>query len=243
MNANDYQREAARTLIDGPDFTLANDELMIIWNVIGLAGEAGEIADLVKKGIFHQHGLVTAKVQEELGDLMWYVAALCTKLGISLDDVLSQNIAKLQKRYPDGYSSAASKARVDTKPQNSHYAIIGGYTGLQIGCCWGEQAKIDVLKEEPKATFKIMDQRVCPVCQSEQGHGDQVSREMHLHITSQINQPGIDAVKRASVRSPLPGDMAVCLHCQEQIRYTQYGTWEHTQGIGHENHTAEPHPF
>lgn len=179
MNPNEYQQAAARTLIDGPDFDITPREIMIIWNAVGLAGEAGEIADLVKKGIFHQHGLVTAKVQEELGDLMWYVAALCTKLDISLETVMRDNIAKLEKRYPSGYSSEASKARVDTK-------------------------------------------RVDPYQDSQ-----------------------FLSIQRASVRSPLPGDMAVCLHCNEQIRFSQMGFWIHLDPTDPKiaEHNPEPHPF
>jgi NTP pyrophosphatase (non-canonical NTP hydrolase) len=228
MNANDYQREAARTLIDGPDFEISPNNQMIIWNALGLAGEAGEIANSVKKMILHQHGIDIPKLQEELSDCCWYIAALCTKLGISLDDVLSQNIAKLHTRYPDGYSSAASKARVDTTPEPSTDAID-----------W--------------AQFKVDDRAECESCGYEIRYVDPYWKHVGIsprHIgwpkAGTLRRPTILndlAVQRASVRSPLPGDMAVCLHCQEQIRYTQYGTWEHTQGIGHENHAAEPHPF
>lgn len=111
MNASEYQELAARTLIDGPEFNLLPDEVMIIWNAIGLAGEAGEVADLVKKGIFHQHGLDRGAMQKELGDVLWYVAALCTKLGLDMDEVMSTNIEKLKMRYPDGYSAEASRGR------------------------------------------------------------------------------------------------------------------------------------
>lgn len=100
MNATEYQRLAARTL-------------MVVWNAIGLAGEAGELCELVKKGIFHQHGLDRARVRKELGDVLWYVAALATKLGLDLGDVMAENIDKLRQRYPDGYSSADSIRRVD----------------------------------------------------------------------------------------------------------------------------------
>ena len=53
MTAREYQLLAARTLIDAPDFQLTDEQVMIAWNVIGLAGEAGEVAETVKKGIFH----------------------------------------------------------------------------------------------------------------------------------------------------------------------------------------------
>lgn len=48
MNANEYQQLAARTLIEGPDFYITDKDIMIIWNAIGLAGEAGEVCELVK---------------------------------------------------------------------------------------------------------------------------------------------------------------------------------------------------
>jgi NTP pyrophosphatase (non-canonical NTP hydrolase) len=113
MNAETYQELAGRTLIDRPDFVLADEDIMIIWNGTGLAGEAGEVSELIKKGIFHQHGLNKSALFKELGDVLWYVAALCTRLGFSMDDVMTANIDKLKERYPAGYTVADSKARVD----------------------------------------------------------------------------------------------------------------------------------
>ena len=113
MKASEYQVQAARTLIDKPDFEMTDEDVMIIWNAIGLAGEAGEIVELIKKGVFHQHGLDKRALFKELGDLSWYIAGLCTKLGFDLGDVMSANIDKLKMRYPDGYTSQASIKRVD----------------------------------------------------------------------------------------------------------------------------------
>lgn len=104
MTPNEYQQLAKRTLIDVPTQPLTPEETMIIWNVIGLAGEAGEVADYLKKGIFHRHGYDADVVREELGDLLWYVAGLCTQLGFSLEDVMQGNIDKLKARYPGGFS-------------------------------------------------------------------------------------------------------------------------------------------
>lgn len=108
MNANDYQKLAARTLIDGPDAEYTSAEIMLVWNALGLAGEAGEIADTIKKAVFHRHSLNRDEVIKELGDVLWYVAALCSKLDVSLSEVMERNITKLQQRYPDGYSSERS---------------------------------------------------------------------------------------------------------------------------------------
>jgi len=111
VNADEYQRLAGRTLIDGPDAEYTPLETMLVWNALGLTGEAGEVADLIKKGVFHRHGVDHDKLVKELGDVLWYVAALCSKLGVSLSDVMQANVDKLRARYPDGYSSEASKHR------------------------------------------------------------------------------------------------------------------------------------
>jgi NTP pyrophosphatase (non-canonical NTP hydrolase) len=108
MDIDQYQQEASRTLIPDPGFPLGSNNLMTVWMSLGLTGEAGEVADHVKKGIFHRHGVDLVKLREELGDVLWYVASLCTLQGLDMADVMAQNIEKLKRRYPDGYSSQAS---------------------------------------------------------------------------------------------------------------------------------------
>lgn len=115
LTADEYQRAASRTLIDRPDATYSDEQVMLVWNALGLAGEAGEVADCVKKAVFHQHGLDRDKLIKELGDVLWYVAALCTKLDVPMSEVMALNIEKLEQRYPDGYNSADSVARRDQK--------------------------------------------------------------------------------------------------------------------------------
>lgn len=116
MDAKEYQKLAARTLIDKPDFEISDREIMAIWDAIGLAGEAGEVADHIKKGVFHQHGIDLEKLQKEIGDVLWYAAALCTTLGMDMSEVMQANIEKLKVRYPNGYSSTDSQKRVDVTP-------------------------------------------------------------------------------------------------------------------------------
>jgi len=121
MNANVYQELAARTLIDEPDSEYSPEQIMLVWNAIGLAGEAGEVAEHVKKGVFHQHGIDREKMIKELGDVMWYVAALCTKLDVELGDVMDRNIDKLLMRYPDGYNAQDSINRAEEEhPHATH---------------------------------------------------------------------------------------------------------------------------
>lgn len=99
MNA--YQRDAARTLGD------ARPEIL----GLGIAGEAGEVADLLKKHLGHGHELDREKLIKELGDCLWYIAALATWLGVPLSEVAEKNIEKLRARYPNGFDSERSKNR------------------------------------------------------------------------------------------------------------------------------------
>jgi NTP pyrophosphatase (non-canonical NTP hydrolase) len=113
MDANEYQRLAARTFIDRPDFAIPEKEIMLVWYALGLAGEAGEVADHIKKGVFHQHGIDLEKLKKEIGDTLWYTAALCTMLDLNMSEIMQANIEKLWVRYPNGYNPADSKSRVD----------------------------------------------------------------------------------------------------------------------------------
>lgn len=103
-----YEHEVARTALIGP-----TTPLVLATLALGLTGEAGEVADLVKKHIGHGHDLPFDKVREELGDALWYITDLAAKLGFSLEEVASGNAAKLRRRYPSGFSHEASRARVD----------------------------------------------------------------------------------------------------------------------------------
>jgi NTP pyrophosphatase (non-canonical NTP hydrolase) len=62
---------------------------------LGLSGEAGEVADEIKK-------IYRSAIFYELGDVLWYVAAVCTELGFDMDDVAKANLRKLDKRYNTG---------------------------------------------------------------------------------------------------------------------------------------------
>ena len=111
MDADTYQQHAARTLTETPGITFDDANGMLLWNALGLAGEAGEIADYVKKGLFHHHGIDREVLLDEIGDCLWYLAALCTGADASLSDVMARNVAKLQRRYPEGFSAEARRGR------------------------------------------------------------------------------------------------------------------------------------
>lgn len=107
MNFTEYQAAVMRTTGNYARYT---DALQAC--ALGLAGESGEIADFVKKVMYHDHENSHEHIAEELGDLMWYVARMCEAIGVSLQDVATMNIVKLARRYPDGFDPERSKNRV-----------------------------------------------------------------------------------------------------------------------------------
>lgn len=70
---------------------------------LGLAGEVGEVCDDIKKREFHGRDIPLAHTKEELGDVMWYVANVCSELGFDLQEVLEENVKKLKNRYSNLY--------------------------------------------------------------------------------------------------------------------------------------------
>ena len=80
---------------------------------LGLTGEAGETADLIKKALFHGKRVDRIQIARELGDTLWYLAVLSHELGFTLSEVAQLNIDKLIARYPEGFTSQASEARID----------------------------------------------------------------------------------------------------------------------------------
>lgn len=105
-----YQAEFARTRGEGNDTTWA----------LGLTGESGEVADLIKK--LHWHGgkdkkgpITPARILDETGDVIWYAAALLDYFGYTLADCMKANQAKLQKRHPNGFTFATAAAQMDSE--------------------------------------------------------------------------------------------------------------------------------
>lgn len=105
MTINEYQMLAQRTA----NTSRAADKLENA--CLGLAGETGEVCDVLKKYLFQGHELDRAHMIEEAGDIAWYLAELAAGLGVSLEDILIQNIAKLRRRYPQGFDPERSMHR------------------------------------------------------------------------------------------------------------------------------------
>ncbi len=108
MNFTDYQALAARTL--GRDRT---HEQQLANAALGLTGESGETAELIKKHLFHATPLDRDAMIKELGDCLWYIAAFATVLDIPMDQIAERNIEKLRKRYPDGFDTERSINRTE----------------------------------------------------------------------------------------------------------------------------------
>ena len=103
MTINEYQKLAMKTL--NPELS---EKDVLINGVMGVCGESGEAIDIVKKWLAQGHELDKEKLAKELGDICWYLAETATALGCSLEDIMTTNIEKLRKRYPEGFDSERS---------------------------------------------------------------------------------------------------------------------------------------
>ena len=108
LTPNEYQKLAMRT----SNKNLAQSGHLLN-GALGLAGEAGEFADLVKKCCFQGHNLDAEHAAKELGDICWYIAEAATAIGYDLETIMQMNIDKLRKRYPDGFSAERSQHRAE----------------------------------------------------------------------------------------------------------------------------------
>ncbi|MCF7924310.1 MAG: nucleoside triphosphate pyrophosphohydrolase family protein [Candidatus Izimaplasma sp.] len=96
MELNEYQTKASSTAI------YPNKGNNLIYPVLGLCGESGEVAEKVKKMIRDDNGILSSERREalkkELGDILWYVSATACELNFTLDEIAQSNIDKLFKR-------------------------------------------------------------------------------------------------------------------------------------------------
>ena len=99
MDFDAYQNAATKTALYG-------DAYRVTYPALGLASEAGEVAGKVKKVLRDRAGEFgddqIAAIKDELGDVLWYIAALASDLGLTLNDIASGNIEKLRSRLERG---------------------------------------------------------------------------------------------------------------------------------------------
>lgn len=97
--------------------TLTPNDAHLLHMAVGIAGEGGELLDAVKKAAIYRKSIDRENVIEELGDLEFYMEGLRQGLGITRQEVLEHNIAKLSKRYSSGtYSDKHAQERADKNP-------------------------------------------------------------------------------------------------------------------------------
>jgi NTP pyrophosphatase (non-canonical NTP hydrolase) len=105
---NSYQRSASKTAI-------YPDEHRILYPALGLAGEAGEVANKVKKlvrdGPDNRPDDWREQIASEIGDVLWYCAALATDLNLTLGMIASQNEMKLSRRKEQGTIGGSGDTR------------------------------------------------------------------------------------------------------------------------------------
>ena len=109
MNANEYQTAALQTAVY-PD--RGNN---LIYPVLGICGEAGEVAEKVKKLIRDEGGVLTDPIREkialELSDVAWYLAVTAFELDYTLEEIMAMNLAKLNSRKQRGVLTGSGDNR------------------------------------------------------------------------------------------------------------------------------------
>lgn len=105
-NLNNYQMQAKK-------FAIYPERMKVMYPALGLAGEAGEVADKVKK-IYRDDrtdARFLAEIAKEIGDVMWYCAALADDLGFDLQQIAEMNIHKLKSRQATGKIQGSGDSR------------------------------------------------------------------------------------------------------------------------------------
>lgn len=107
-----YREEVLRNC---PNFSTDPLEAKLGLGGLGVAGEAGEVADLLKKVLYHEvpFASVREKLIKEMGDVFWYLEYLAASIGVTTEEVLATNIKKLRERHPNGWSPASQQAKAD----------------------------------------------------------------------------------------------------------------------------------
>jgi len=115
MTLDEYQKIAITTELMQRSKDLNANDPAFIAKLLGLSGEAGEVAEKFKKIIRDRGGVITdvdkEDIVKELGDVLWYVSALADYLGVSLEEVASKNLQKVLSRKARGTSHGSGDNR------------------------------------------------------------------------------------------------------------------------------------
>lgn len=99
MDIKTYSKEVQRTVSELP---LPEHNIHML---MGMTTEVGELVDVFKKNLAYGKDIDWINVEEEIGDLLWYIANFCSKNGIDLEQTLQKNVDKLVTRYPDKFDA------------------------------------------------------------------------------------------------------------------------------------------
>lgn len=99
MEIKEFQKVSTRTMNENLKYReqIAN-------MVFGLNGETGEVTDVLKKNLYHGHILDIKHLEEEIGDVMFYIVNLATLFGLDMETILQKNVDKLSKRYKEKFT-------------------------------------------------------------------------------------------------------------------------------------------
>lgn len=103
MDVNEYQEKSRRTVRKGLSVL---DKLTD--GALGLSGESGEVADIIKKYRYQGHELNLAELKNELGDVLWYVSLVSDAINVPMEEIMKSNIEKLAKRYKKEFTEKES---------------------------------------------------------------------------------------------------------------------------------------
>lgn len=112
MTFEQFRKEVLR---NRPDFSTSSPSNKLSMAGLGMTGEAGEVADIIKKILHHDQPLepLRDKLIKEMGDVYWYLEFLGATLGIDTEKVLEINVTKLRTRHPNGWSPESQQAKKD----------------------------------------------------------------------------------------------------------------------------------
>jgi len=109
LTFEEYQRESRKTAI------YPNKGENFVYPTLGLAGETGEISEIIKKVFRDKEGRIDEETRQklfrELGDVLWYLANLATELNLSLGDIARENLEKLASRQKRGKLHGSGEER------------------------------------------------------------------------------------------------------------------------------------
>jgi len=99
MKLNDYAEWTGNTCAK-----LADRELDLVHMLMGMTTEVGELTDIYKKHLAYGKPIDWVNAQEEIGDIMFYIASFCRITGLDLEAILARNVEKLEARYPEKFT-------------------------------------------------------------------------------------------------------------------------------------------